>query len=193
MPQVYDQILAHRDVLNRREGLPNDVREAVLARYAEMYDWAGKYDAAMQQAPDGMLTRCRWMTKPYKEWMAGYDQWLDGKLEIKQFVGTLSVEVDALQSGESFTLRVKLHNQGVCPWVTGAGQRIELTGDVEKLSLPAGWQYEGEPMAPGDRRTIELRGMVPKEPGEAKVTATLISPFRVPEKIATGEATLAWK
>ncbi len=79
------------------------------------------------------------MTKPYHEWMAGYDQWLDGQLEIKQFVGTLSVETDTLRPGEPFTLRVKLHNQGVCPWVAGAGQRIEVTGDVAKLGLPAVW------------------------------------------------------
>jgi hypothetical protein len=191
--QVYDQIFAHRDALNRPEGLPKDVSDSVLGKYAEMYDWAAKYDVAMQNAPDGMLTRCRWMTKPYQEWMAGYDQWLDGQLEIKQFVGTLSVETDTLRPGEPFTLRVKLHNQGVCPWVTGAGQRIEVTGDVAKLGLPAVWQYAGEPMAPGDRRTIELRGTVPKEPGEAKVTVAVISPFRVSEKIATGEATLVWE
>jgi hypothetical protein len=191
--RVYDEVLAHRDALDRPEGLPRDVRDAVLARYAEMYDWAVKYDAAMQQAPDGMLTHCRWMTKPYKEWMAGYDQWLDWKLDIKQFVGTMSVETDALRPGEPFTLRVNLHNQGVCPWVTGAGQRLELTGDVEKLGLPAAWDYEGEPMAPGDRRTVELRGMVPKESGEAKVTVAVIAPYRVAEKIATAEATLAWK
>ena len=191
--KVYDRIVAHRDALNRLEGLPKDVREFVLARYAEMYDWAAKYDAAMQQTPDGMLTRCRWMTKPYKEWMAGYDQWLDGKLEIKQFAGTLNVETTALRAGEPFTLQVKLHNQGVCPWVSGAGQRLELAGDVDKLGLPAVWEYEGEPMAPGDRRTVELKGMIPQEPGNARVTVAVISPFRVPEKIATGEATLAWK
>ena len=190
---MYDQILAHRDGLNRPEGLPDDVAASVLGKYAEIYDWAAKYDAAMQNAPDGMLTRCRWMTKPYQEWMAGYDQWLDGQLAIKQFVGTLSVETDSLRPGEPFTLRVDLHNQGVCPWLAGVGQRIELTGDMAKLGLPAVWQYAGEPMVPGDRRTIELRGTVPKEPGEAKLTVAWISPFRVPEKIATGEATLVWK
>jgi hypothetical protein len=191
--QIHDQIIAHREALNSSEGLPKDVRDSVLCKYAEMYEWAAKYDAAMQKAPDGMLTRCRWMTKPYQEWMAGYDQWFDGQLKIKQFVGTLSVETDALRPGEPFTLRMKLHNQGICPWVAGAGQRIELAGDAAKLGLPAVWQYAGEPMAPGDRRTIELRGTVPKEPGEVKLTVSVISPYRVSEKIATGEATMVWK
>ncbi len=191
--QIYDQILANRDALNSAEGLPGDVRESVLNKYSEMYQWAAKYDAAMQKAPDGMLSRCRWMTKPYQEWMAGYDQWFDGHLKIKQFVGTLSVEADAIRPGEPFLLRVKLHNQGICPWIAGSGQRIELTGDAARLGLPAVWQFAGEPMAPGDRRTIELRGTVPKDPGEAKVTASVFSPYRVPEKIATGDATLVWK
>jgi len=190
--KVYDQIRAHRDALDRPEGLPPDVRQTVLAWYAEMYDWAARYDAAMQQAPDGMLTHCRWMTKPYKEWMAGYDQWLDWKLEIKQFAGTLRVETDALRPGEPFTLRVMLHNQGICPWVAGAGQRIEVTGDVEQLGLPAEWQYAGEPLAPGDRRTVELRGTVPQDPGAAQVTVALIAPYRVPEQIASATAALAW-
>ncbi|NLX54906.1 MAG: hypothetical protein GXY58_07325 [Planctomycetaceae bacterium] len=190
--KVYDQVRAHRDTLDRPEGLPPGVRQTVLAWYDEMYDWAARYDAAMQQAPDGMLTHCRWMTKPYKEWMAGYDQWLDGKLEIKQFAGTLRVETDALRPGEPFTLRVMLHNQGVCPWIAGAGQRIEVTGDVEQLGLPAEWQYVGEPLAPGDRRTVELHGTVPQDPGAAQVTVALISPYRVPEQVASATAVLAW-
>ena len=191
--EVYDQVLAHQAALDRPEGLPSDVRNTVLARYAETYEWALKYDRAMQKAPDGMLSLCRGMTKPYKEWMAGYDQWLDWRLPIKQFAGTVSVETDALRPGEPFVLRVKLHNRGGCPWMTGAGQRLELTGDVEKLGLPATWEYQGEPMAPGDRRTIELRGTTPREPGAAKLTVAITAPYRVPEKFATAEVPLGWK
>ena len=135
--QVYDQIFAHRDALNRPEGLPEDVADSVLGKYAEIYDWAAKYDAAMQNAPDGMLTRCRWMTKPYQEWMAGYDQWLDGQLEIKQFVGNSERRDGYIAAWGALHLASEAAQPGRVPLGHRAGQRIELTGDVAKLGLPA--------------------------------------------------------
>ncbi len=125
--------------------------------------------------------------------MAGYDQWLDWQLDIKQFVGTLEAEVGLLRTGEPFTLKLVLSNRGVCPWVAGSGQRIELRGDLEQLGLPAVWVYEGEPLAPGDQRTVELHGKTPVAPGEAKLTVSLLAPYRVPEKIDEADVSITWK
>ncbi|MBM4091163.1 MAG: hypothetical protein FJ276_17330 [Planctomycetes bacterium] len=190
--KIYDEVIAHRSTLESGEGLPRNVRDNVLTQYAELYAWAVPYDAQMQKAPHGMLDRVRWMTKPYHEWMAGYDQWLDGQLEVKQFAGTLEAEIDPVRPGEPFTLRIVLNNQGVCPWVPGSGQRIELRGDVEQLGLPAVWAYEGDPLAPGNRRTIELRGTAPAAQSTAKLSIVLYAPYRVPETIAQTDVSITW-
>jgi hypothetical protein len=191
--KVYEQVRMHRSEMESGAGLPPAVRANVLSQYAELYAWAKPYDAQMQKAPPGMLDRVRWMTKPYHEWMAGYDQWLDWQLDLKQFVGTLEAEVGPLRSGEPFTLKLVLSNRGVCPWVAGSGQRIELRGDLEQLGLPAVWVYEGEPVAPGDQRTVELHGKTPATPGEAKLTVSLLAPYRVPEKMDEADVSITWR
>lgn len=190
---IYEKILANREALNRPEGLPKDVRDAVLADYSTMYGWAAKYEAVMQGAPDGMLGRCRHMTKPYKEWMAGYDQFLGPRLEIPQFAGEATVETDSMRPGESFGIRIAVRNQGVCPWISGAGQSIEFSGIAEQLGLPAIWEYTGDPIAPGDHRVLTFQGKVPQESGEGELTVTFLSPFRVPEKFITQTVKLSWK
>jgi hypothetical protein len=188
-----EKVLANRAAVEGPEGLPKDVREAVLADYREMYEWAAKYDAAMQAAPhDGMMDKTRWMTKPYKEWMAGYDQWLDGQLEVKQFAGAMKLNVGELHAGQPFTLRVEMKNLGLCPWVPEAGQSLELSGDAEKLGLPKVWAFEGEPVAPGDVRVVELKGTAPEGTGEAKVSVAFTSPYRVPDKFLQAEVKLPW-
>ncbi len=191
--KIYEQVRMHRSEMESGAGLPPAVRDNVLSQYAELHAWAKPYDAQMQMAPPGMLDRVKWMTKPYHEWMAGYDQWLDWQLDIKQFVGTLEAEVGPLRPGEPFTLKLVLSNRGVCPWVAGSGQRIELQGDLEQVGLPAVWVYEGEPLAPGDRRIIELHGKTPAAPGEAKLTAALFAPYRVPEKIDEADVSITWR
>lgn len=194
---IYDAVLANREALDAPEGLPREVRDKILADYASIYALAKAYDEAMEAAvktiPHGMLSRCRHMTKPYREWMAGYDQYLDNQLLVRQFAGEAHITTDPLRPGETFTLRVELHNQGVCPWIARAGHRIEFSGVAEKLGLPAIWEYEGEPMAPGDRRTLSFQGTVPQEPGEGEIAITFLSPFRVPEKFIACAARLEWK
>jgi hypothetical protein len=191
--KVHDRVLAHRDALDTSDGLPPDVRRHVLEEYAAIYDWAAKYDRAMQAAPAGMLDHCRWMTRPYKEWMAGYDQWLDGQLALKQFVGRAELDCSPLQAGTPFVLRVTLRNLGICPWVAEAGHRILLSGDAARLGLPAAWDYQGAPLAPGDQRTIEFRGTLPAEPGSAHVVVDLLTPYRVPESFVHTEIELTWR
>ncbi len=191
--QIYDLVLTHRVALERGERLPETARTHILSKYEEMYAWAAKYKAAMDQAPDGMLTHCRWMTSPYKEWMAGYDQWLEPRLEVRQFAGTVRADAPELRAGAAFTLAIELHNTGVCPWIPAVGQYLELTGVAERLGLPPKWDYAGEPMAPGDRRTIVLKGVAPGEPGQGELKLALRTPFRSPSVFAKADVALAWK
>jgi hypothetical protein len=191
---IYERVLANRDALDKPEGLPKDVRDAILADYAEIYAWAAKYDAVMQQAPGDMLANSKWMTKPYREFMAGFDQWFDNLLDPHQFVGTGQVETPStLHCGEHFTLRVELHNRGVCPWVAEAGHRMEFGGTAASVGLPEKSEFTGDPIAPGDRRVLEFQGVAPKEAGTGEVSLAFVSPYRVPELFIKCAVTLEWK
>jgi hypothetical protein len=212
--KISDLISAHEQALQRGEPLPTEVRMAVLAMYKELYGWAAKYDEVMKKAPEGMLARCKWMTSPYKEWMAGYDQWLEPHLKIKQFAGTMRIQVEpsaepagnsqplkaisppgtgvALEAGQRFTLTITLHNLGACPWIPNVGHQLQLSGAAVKLGLPSTWEYEGEWAAPGDTRVITLRGTAPVTPGSAVLKATFLAPFRVPDPFVTSETTFIW-
>ncbi len=176
---IHDRVLANRAKLDQPGGLPDDVRRAILDDYRDMLAWAAKYDAVLKRAPGAMLEQCKWMSRPYKEWMAGYDQWFDWTLKMPQFAGTGKLTVAPIRAGEKAIVTVELHNQGICPWFEGQGQRVELGGDAAKLGLPSAWEFAGEPMAPGDTRRIELRGAAPAAAGAYKVTASLLAPFSV--------------
>ncbi len=191
---IYERILANRDALDKPEGLPKEVRDAVLADYAEMYAWAAKYGAAMQNAPGDMLANSKWMVKPYREFMVGFDQWLDNLLDPHQFVGTAQVETPpTLRCGEPFTLRVEMHNRGVCPWVAEAGHSMEFSGVAASVGLPALWTFTGDPIAPGDRRVLEFKGVAPATPGAGEVSFDFVTPFRVPEQFIKGTVKLEWR
>lgn len=191
--KIYDMVIAHQDALVKGERLPEDVRQKILALYKEIYDWAAKYDTQMKTGPDGMLERCRWMTSPYKEWMAGYDQWLEGQLNVKQFAGTMQLKTMDINAGQPFTLTVELRNTGVCPWIPGVGQQLQLSGVAEQLGLPKSWPYNGEWIVPGDTRTIQLQGTAPSTPGSGILKVGLTSPFRVPEEFTKAEINIEWK
>ncbi|HPO16230.1 MAG TPA: hypothetical protein PLI09_22535 [Candidatus Hydrogenedentes bacterium] len=190
---IYDMVIAHQDALVKGERLTEDVRQKILALYKEIYDWAAKYDAQMKTGPNGMLERCRWMTSPYKEWMAGYDQWLEGFLKVKQFAGTMQLKTTDIKADQPFTLTVELHNTGVCPWLPGVGQQLQLSGVAEQLGLPTSWPYDGEWTAPGDTRTIQLQGTTPTTPASGILKAGFTSPFRVPEEFIKAEINVEWK
>jgi hypothetical protein len=205
--KISDLVSAHQQALQRGEPLPADVRNSVLAMYKEIYGWAAKYDDVMKRASEGMLARCKWMTSPYKEWMAGYDQWLEPHLKMKQFAGTMRIQAElsaqpatisqpgtpiALQTGRPFTLTITLHNLGVCPWIPNVGHQLQLSGAAAQLGLPSTWEYEGEWMAPGDTQVITLRGTAPATPGTALLKATFLAPFRVPEPFVTCETPFTW-
>jgi hypothetical protein len=191
---IYERIRANRDALDKPEGLPREVRDAVLADYAEMYAWAAKYGTVMQKAPGDMLANSKWMVKPYREFMTGFDQWLDNQLDPHQFVGSAQVETPPpLRCNEPFTLRVELHNQGICPWVAEARHRMEFSGAAASVGLPEKWDFTGEAIAPGDRRVLEFKGVAPKDAGAGEVSFAFVSPYRVPEQFIKGTAKLEWK
>jgi hypothetical protein len=209
--KISDLVLAHQPALQRGEPLPDEVRSTVLAMYKEIYGWAAKYDEVMKKAPEGMLTHCKWMTSPYKEWMAGYD-WLEPHLKIKQFAGTMRIQAEqeparsgqplketsppgarvTLAAGQRFTLTITLQNLGACPWIPNVGHQFKLSDAAVQLGLPSTWEYEGEWVAPGDTRVITLRGIAPATPGTASLRATFLTPFRVPTPFVTSEATFVW-
>ena len=162
--RIYDLVVPRKDSIDKGERLPEDVRRTVIDCYKKMYDWASKYDAAMKAAPDGMLGQCRWMTSPCREFMAGYDQWLEWQLKVKQFAGTIKVSTGEIQAGRAFTVRIGLRNTGVCPWITGVGQELRFSGVAEEVRLPKKWPYEGEWLAPGESREVELQAIAPNSP-----------------------------
>ncbi len=177
------------------DGLPEDARGKLIALHQQVYDLATVYDDRAAQVPGNMIAQLRngQMTRPFKEWVAGYDAALEWQLETRQFAGTAEVTTSQLSPGRPFTLRVSLKNMGVIPWLPGVGQRIELGGDAEKLGLPTAWDYQGDWMVFGDRRTIELTGKLPDEPGQAEVKLEFLTPFRGRWPLITKEVTLEWE
>jgi hypothetical protein len=191
-----DIVRANRDLLAKGTPLPEEARRRLLDMHREVYALSDRLDAEMSAVPGNMLARTRGhcMTRPFREWVGGYDFLLGRKLDIPQFAGEMEVDSTALSPGDPFTLKVQLRNTGVIPWVPEAtDQRIELSGDAAKLGLPTLWRYEGEPTVFGDRRVIELAGTVPQEAGQAAVKVEFIAPFRHRHAIAVQEVTLDWR
>jgi glycosyl hydrolase family 42 (putative beta-galactosidase) len=186
-------VAEHPSALN--DGLPEDTRQELIALHREMYDSANAYDEQAAGVPGNMMAQVRngRMTRPFKEWVAGYDAALEWQLDTKQFAGSMQVAPGQLSPGRPFTLQVVLQNAGVIPWLPDVGQRIELSGDVQRLDLPAGWDYQGDWMVFGDRRTVELKGKAPDEPGRAQIKLDFIAPFRGRHAFITEEVILEWK
>jgi len=183
-------VAANRDV----EALPRDARERLIALRDEVYRLAGGLDAEAATVPGNMLaaTRRADLLRPFREWVAGYDA-VEWSLPVKQFSGTVTATAPTLSAGQPFTLTVALRSTGVWPWGEGAGQTLELGGDAARLGLPAKWDFAGEPMVYGDRRTVELRGVAPTEPGEAEATLSLYGPFRNHVPFATQTVKVEWR
>ncbi|HOD49899.1 MAG TPA: hypothetical protein PLJ71_01710 [Candidatus Hydrogenedentes bacterium] len=188
--KVYNTVREHSAAIDGGGNLPEEVRLQLLAEYQSMYAYARKYANALEQAPGGMFEATRNMTMPYKEWMAGYDGWLDPLLDRPQFAGTLDAEPVTLTPGQPFTLRLVLRNTGICPWIAEAGQRLTIEG-ASQAGLPEAWVYDGEPAAPGDTRTIEFEGRAPDTPGKSELTIVFYNPYRVAGKIAEKKVVLS--
>jgi hypothetical protein len=72
------------------------------------------------------------------------------------------------------------------------GQELRLSGIAGQVGLPKTWPYEGEWLAPGDSRTVELQATAPEGPGGGVLKIGFVSPFRVPEEFIQGETNVAW-
>ena len=94
--------------------------------------------------------------------------------------------------GQAFTVRIELHNTGVCPWIPGVGQELRFSGVAEQVRLPKTWTYEGEWVAPGESRAVELRAIAPESPSSGVLKIGFVSPFRVPEEFIEVETHVAW-
>ncbi len=189
--RVYSTMCEQGAVIDSGRKLPEDVRSQLLADYQTIYDYARKYAAVLEQAPGGMLEATRNMTMPYKEWMAGYDAWMDPLLDRPQFAGTLDAGPVTLKRGQPFVLPMTLRNTGICPWIAEAQQRLTIEG-ADQLGLPETWVYDGQPAAPGDARTIKLEGRVPDAPGRAELAIAFHNPYRAGGKIVEKKLVLEW-
>jgi hypothetical protein len=105
----------------------------------------------------------------------------------------MAVSPEELPAGRPFVLRVELQNHGVCPWIPGVGQQLQLQGGVKRLGLPGSWDYQGPWMVFGDRRVVELQGTTPKEPGELELRLSFCAAFRNVYPFLQKDIRLRWK
>jgi hypothetical protein len=159
--------------------LPEEARAALLAKYAEMKDYATKYAVVQSALPGNMMEATRSLTMPYNEWMTGFEGWLDPHLERPQFAAKITASLGELRAGEAFTVTVEVHNTGIIPW-----DRCDLALSENATAL--GWKIdavtEEQPIAPGDRMTRTITGTAPATPIEAMVS--VFSPTRNRTKMA---------
>jgi hypothetical protein len=118
---------------------------------------------------------------------------LENQLETKQFAGSMTARPEELPAGKPFVLEIELQNRGVCPWIADVGQHLELRGDVQRLGLAADWSFQEPCMVFGERRTIQLRGIAPKEPGETQLHLSFYAPFRNAYAFIQKDLHLRWK
>ncbi len=193
--QMHAIVAQNREAVVQGDALSEQQREMLLSHHAEIYALAKEFDSQAAGVPGNMMARTRALklTQPFKEFVAGYDPSLDARLQVKQFDGVITVPDDALQAGQPFTLRVRLQNLGVCPWIEGVGHRFELQGNTEQLGLPAQWELTGQPMVLGDQREVLLQGTAPREPGSATLHIRWLAPYRHPSAMAEADVTLRWQ
>ena len=191
--QMQELAVANRPKLSGREGLAPSDRERFLAMNHEIDRMADRFDHEMAAVPGNMLahTRAARLTAPYREFVNGYDA-LEWHLDVKQFAGELAVSAGAARPGEPLALRVEFQNRGLAAWTPGAGPQLQIGGDGQRLGLPSRHDFDGTPMVFGDRRVIELKGMLPVPPGEAKLEVSVIAPFRNAQPFMRQERTIRW-
>ena len=193
--EMLDLVTDNQQILEKGQPLDEPLRQRLLAMHREVYDLADAYDREAATMPAQMIarTRANQLTRPWKEWVGGYDASLDGLLKVRQFAGRLTASPEEISAGRPFTLRVHLRNTGVWPWTSRVGPRLETRGEAGRVGLPDAWQYEGAEMVFGDARTIELRGTAPKEPGQTALRFLFYAPYRSPQVLVDRDVTLRWK
>jgi hypothetical protein len=145
-----------------------------------MYMLANSYDQHAAQLTGKMMASLRkeQLTVPFKEYVLGYNGWLDRSEAVKLFSGRLRVLTVSLNRGKPFELKVELMNSGCMPWISGIGQKLELGGDANRFGLPDNWDYTGKPMVFGDIRIITLKGLAPTQTGTFNLKIDFLLPGR---------------
>jgi hypothetical protein len=185
--------VANKPILAGRQGLAQADRRSLVDMNREIYETAERFDRDTASAPGNMLARTRavQLTRLFREWVNGYDA-LEWHLDVKQFAGAVAVVPGKMRAGSPWVLRVELQNRGIAAWTAQTGPLLQLRGDAARLGLPPQWNFDGECMVFGDRREIELRGTLPKTPGEAKLELLLVAPFRHGQPFERRELMLRW-
>jgi len=113
--------------------------------------------------------------------MQPYGASLERVLDPPQFRGAMTATATAPDAEGAFTLRVELHNRGMVPWLETAGHRLELGPEAGRVNLSPRWSFSGDPLAPGDRRTVELSGRVAAGSGETELALAFFPPYDTTE------------
>ncbi len=191
--QMFALVSTHSDALLASEPLNQKARAQLIGDYEAIHRAAEPLCAQAASVGGSMMQHTQPLLPAFCERMAGYEPWkLDPILKIKQFAGSLQVAPVELRAGQPFHLDLELQNTGIFPWVEGRGARIELSGEVDELGLPATWNYTGKPMVFGDRRTLTLEGMAPERPGQMEITFEFVSAFKHRWVFARDRITLSW-
>ncbi len=137
-----------------------------------------------------MLKATRTLAKPYNEWMAGFEGWLEPQLERRQFAAKVSLEAPALEAGKPFEMRLDVQNTGFIPW---DAFQVEFSESAKALNLEAKPESERHWIAPGDHAAQVLTGTAPETPGETELTITVYSATRGRSKMGETSVKLIWK
>jgi hypothetical protein len=181
LAEMRDLVTANQGLLDAPAGLPPTLRQRVLDLHAATYRDATALEREAAAVPGNMMASTvlrQRMMRPYREWgLQPYGLCLDRGLDPAQFRGAMSATATAPDADGAFTLRIELHNRGFVPWIEAAEQRLEVGPEASRVGLPARWAFSGEPLAPGDRRTIELPGRVAAAVGETELTLAFFPPY----------------
>jgi hypothetical protein len=198
--EIFSQMLAlvreHRKSIADNQPLAEENRQKLIEMHREICRLAANYNEKMTTVPSKMLaaTRNARLSQVFQEMTPSFPL-ADQSLDIKQFAGHMKLTADRLTAGKPFELRIELQNAGVHAWQPERGRRVYLRfdGDAARLALPRVWNFSGEGMVFGDRRSVELHGDVPSKPGKATVNVTLVSPLRGGAPLATQSIKLQWE
>lgn len=209
-------VVANKQALNDHKGLAAPLRAELVATYQKTRALAEAFDREAAAVPSAMIAASRRWTPLFQEsWITGYAS-CGAALEIKPFAGTLAVSSQELPAGRPFNLHVEVCNGGIYPWIPDFGPCLQLRGDAQVLRVPIKTGHQGtagpalssdllaslklaprlrfqSPLVFGDRRTMELTGKTPEQPGEAQLQVFLAPPIPDAPPFVLKEIKLRWK
>lgn len=193
LEQLRDLVQPYKATLQGPSPLPEPVRQQITSLYQATYQAAEPFTNQVRLTPGLMMQQVAPMTPPYKEWVGGgFTEYLEWKLDVHQFAGTLSAAPAHVPVNQPFTLTITLHNRGLCPWIPGVGHQLLLSGDAQKLGLPSSWDLSGDWVLPGDVRTVTLQGTAPATTGSGQIKIRLMTPFWSTGAFIDQNVTLQW-